>query len=331
MYEDDLQGADTDLVAFAAAAAEQLREKFPNEPEAEFVAWLEIALEREAMVSVAYDQEHLEKHLERLKALLVPPKVIVLLRRTIGNIWAQEGRHTTYIERIITVIDAPVGFRKRVRRKGIAVFGALQGALTARRISSSAYDRLLAVAALSVGRRIKQIPPFVDKLKALTFPPFCALNGALEETAISGYQRLRSLANEMRVQQLLEGTIVDIDLDQIISDERFHEAVFRGFSGWELPGRPPTPTPRPGAPLIDRPFTVEAHTKVLQSARASAYGAGATSDRETEMITVDIEALEADPLLRYLKSYVREFADAPQSMKARQEAAKARREETAGV
>lgn len=331
MSEDDLQGADADLVAFAATAAEELRKRFQNEPEAEFVAWLEIALEREAMVGVAYDPAHLEKHLDRLKALGVSREVIVRLRRTIGNVWAQEEGHTAYIKGIIRVINPPAGFWKRVQREGSEVFGALQGALTARLVSPSAYDRSLALAALSIGRRITQVPPFIDKLRALAFAPFCTLNGALEETAIGGYERMRALANDMRVQQLLDGSVVDVDLDRIISDERYHEAVFRGFSGWALAGSHTPPTPQPGEPFTDPPFTVNAHAGVVQRARASAYGPGAASDRAAEVMTVDLDALEADPLLNYLRTYVQEFADAPQSPEARQKAAEARGEEIAGV
>jgi hypothetical protein len=320
MFNDDLHGADDDLVTFAAAAANQLHDKFEHEPEAEFVAWLEVALEREAMVGVTYEPAHLKKHLNRLKALGVNANVIERLRRTIGDVWAQEKGHTAYIKSILDVIKVPDGFWERVRRQGVEVFGALQGAVAARLVAEDAHDRLLAVAALSLGKRITQTPPFIDELRALAFPPFCALNGALEETAVAGYQRMRDLADMIRVQQILDGTTVDIELNRIISDERYHEAVFRGFSNWEIIGRHPPPTPQPGAPLSNPSFTVEAHAAVCQEARARAYGTGAASERATEVMTVDLNGLEADPLIQYLRGYVQEFADAPR-----------RREEIAGV
>jgi hypothetical protein len=326
-----MEDAAKEIVAYAAKAADLLREKFQNEPEAEFVAWLEIALEREAMVGVAYDPSHLAEHLRRLEAQDINQEVLERLRRTIGDVWAQEKGHTAYVKSILDVVKAPEGFFERVRRQGKAVLGALQGAVVARLLSGRPHDRALAIAALALGKLVQETPPFITELEALEFPPFCSFNAALEETAIIGYQRLGELADNMRVQQVLDGMTVDLYLNRITNDEQYHEAVFRGFSGWATLPAPPPSRPTPGAPLAPPPFTIQAHAAICQAARTAAYGPNAQAELAADILVVDLSELEQDPLIQYLRRYVQEFAEAPQSVEARQKIAEERRGEIAEV
>jgi hypothetical protein len=327
MSHPDLQGADDELVAYADTAAAELRQKFENEPEAECVAWLEIALEREAMVGEAYDDEHLDKHLDRLRKLGVDPAVVELLRKTIGHVWAQEESHTVFIRSMLKVIKKNADdFLERIRRNVLEISGVLEGQITSRLTSPSLIDRALAIAAVSVGRRIASVPPFIDSLRATEFPPFCAVNAALEQTAIAGYQRLSELCRKLRNDELLSGTDLDIDLDMILLQEKYHEAVFRGFSGWQVGNASPNSPRDPSSPLDPSPFTVMAHSAVVQHARASVYGAGAPESRATEKMIVDVDKLRRDPLTQYLHTYAQTFGQAPQSIESRQKAREARGE-----
>src|SRR4051794_31372156 len=94
----------SEIVQFANRAANDLAVEFHDDPKGEFIAWLHVALEREAMVAAAYDPDHLERHLSRLKATeSVPDVVLTLLHRTIGDVWAQEEGHTAYIRACIEI------------------------------------------------------------------------------------------------------------------------------------------------------------------------------------------------------------------------------------
>jgi hypothetical protein len=52
----------SDFTEIAEDAATKLAEKYSGNPELEFVTWLQIALEREAMVTKAYDDEFVDEH-----------------------------------------------------------------------------------------------------------------------------------------------------------------------------------------------------------------------------------------------------------------------------
>jgi hypothetical protein len=69
------------FIDLAAEAADKLKDEYTNEPELEFLAWLKIALQREAMVSQAYDASFIDSHLEVWhRDRVIPVNVVAAIR-----------------------------------------------------------------------------------------------------------------------------------------------------------------------------------------------------------------------------------------------------------
>jgi hypothetical protein len=223
------------------------------------------------------------------------------------------------MRKIATVIKPEEGFPDRIKHFFVEVFGRLQGQITSRVMSPAGMDRAIAVAAISLGYQMGKVPPFVIELCDLEFGPFCAINAALEQTAVNGYKRMKQLIGRLRNHPVLSATSVDVDVERIKCDEQYHEEVFRGFSGWTIAPDSPPPTPRPGAPLDVQPFTVTAHSAILARARLAAYGVDAVSDEKLGELSVEIETLRNDPLIEYLREYAARFRDRPATQEKREE------------
>lgn len=150
-----------------------------------------LALEREQVVSVAYDEAVIA---ERVAGLPVPDRVRALVRHALVWAWKDEELHTVYIR----------GRLLAARRRQSLVYarqfvGAVGGWVAATRhhrpFARSRLRWLLATAALLAGRLGGQVSKaLVPELSYHSFARYCELNVALERSAELCYERLTELA-----------------------------------------------------------------------------------------------------------------------------------------
>jgi hypothetical protein len=293
-----------DFVALAAEAAERLADEYRDSPEEEFTAWLMIALQREAMVSSAYSAAFIDDHLTQWKREHnVGEDVVLVIRRALVTVWAQESAHQKYFAAILEEIDPSSKFRSYLSERLVQLRGAIEGKVLAGVIANKLAMRLKAQIAILIGSFVDEVPPYVRGLTRKTFSEFCVINSDLEYTAVRGYERMIQLARSMPDSDIVQDTTVMEDLNRIGQDERYHQALFQGLAGW--------PPPAPGMPsgasgdtaLGQVMISVENTRALLKEARTSAYGDINDSLAGTIMI-FDQDEIARDPLVSYLRQYV---------------------------
>jgi len=118
------------FIELAAEAAEKLAQEYSNEPELEFLTWLNIALQREAMVSQAYDATFIDSQLEKWRSdRAIPEAVIHSIRRALMGVWAQESAHRGYFAAVLKEVNPPKTLLGRITTRLGKVRGTLEGRL----------------------------------------------------------------------------------------------------------------------------------------------------------------------------------------------------------
>lgn len=179
-----------------------------------------LALEREQIVSKAYDEEFVA---ERVTKLPVGGDVKALVQHALVWAWKDEELHTLYIRGRLLAKG-----RKRAHVYGRQLLGALGGWVSAtRHHRPSGRSWPVATAVLLAGRVSGQVSSnLAAELSYRSFSRYCALNEALERSAELCYERLIELAAEPEEREQFE---------RIHADERRHRAVFavlaRSFDG----------------------------------------------------------------------------------------------------
>src|SRR5882762_10437579 len=94
------------FIEIAAEAARELEEEYAGKPEMEFIAWLHIALQREAMVSEAYGDSYVEGQLAEWAAEFdIDESVIKVIRLALAAVWTQESAHQSYFRAMLEGIN----------------------------------------------------------------------------------------------------------------------------------------------------------------------------------------------------------------------------------
>jgi hypothetical protein len=291
------------FIDLAKEAAAKLAEEFKNEPLLEFLAWLEIALQREAMVSEAYDASFVDSHLDawRLKHS-IPTETIDAIRRALMSVWAQESAHKSYFSAVLEEVSPAASLFGRIRTRTERVRGKLEGIILGSLMSSVTMGHRLAQLAIVIGIQVDAVPEYVKTLRKINFSEFCHVNGDLEHTAVIGYERMLALANKIRKAAIIEETTVIVDLKRTGADERYHETLFRALANWPPGGGegqtvgvgPSTPPP------IVSIVSVERAHELISSAKAAAYGPDAESIGDTQL-EVDPRRISDDPFIRHIR------------------------------
>ncbi len=240
------------FIQLAADAAATLRRDHQHEPQVELLLWLHIAQRREAMVSQVYDPGFVWSQLSRWQEEHdVPDDVVAAAQRALAGVWAQEAAHQAYFTAILNSAFGHEQLPDEFEKMWEGMRGKVEGRVLRSRIATERWRRHLARVAITIGRAIMEVPPYVESLREVTFSEFCEINGDLEQTAVSGYNEMLVLTRRLKKSGLVAETQLVFDLTRTLNDERYHEALFRSLARWPPP--PGGPHARPsGAPAYRR-------------------------------------------------------------------------------
>lgn len=302
------------FIDLAAEAAEDLKTEYANEPELEFLSWLRIALEREAMVSEAYDADFVDDQLSAWKYEHgIPVDVIAVIRRSLMGVWTQEEAHHSYFAALLREVNPPKELRERIRIRLDRVRGRLEGQVLGNLVSGNPLFRYPAKLAIIIGARFDAdaVPEYLKSLRRTSFSQFCSMNQELEQTAVLGYRRMLTLGRQIMDSDLLQDTPVMVDLARTMKDECYHEALFRALTTWPPPpGR--SSQPQKGSRGLVRCdlaiVNVSTARDLISTAKERAYG----DDAEVlggSTVAVNVDNITDDPLVSHMRRYCVGAAD----------------------
>lgn len=292
------------FIDLATEAAEALANEYSGEPELEFLTWLTIALQREAMVSKAYSATFIVSQLQRWRRdRLIPAKVVAVLRRAFMGVWAQELAHQSYFAAFLKEVRPPRTLMANLAARRDQVRGQVEGSLLGNLISDRPWRHHVAQVAIVLGSKIGAVPEYVRSLRQTSFPEFCEINGDLEHTAVLGYQRMLDLAHRIPEAEVIAETTVIPDLKRTEHDERYHEALFRKLRNWPPGGGPPTSSRLPSTYEDPQMVNIESVHEIIASAKILAYGADAVA-LGNNTVEVSVEKISRDPFIAYMRRFV---------------------------
>jgi uncharacterized protein (DUF362 family) len=195
------------------------RHKYHNRPRAEIIRLLMLALEREAIVAVAYRDYMLAR---RIRAMPLPDDVKDLVRHAMIWAWKDEEMHAIYLRGMIYKLGT---FSLRLRafyRQLSGIAGGWAGSVQQHlRWPAAPVTRSLATLITWAGVVTGQVPPEVVKyLRHGSFREFCLFNVDAEKTAWMAYQRLLELMPGQSTPEQIG------DVQRIQDDEERHTRLF---------------------------------------------------------------------------------------------------------
>jgi hypothetical protein len=117
-----------DFREIAEDAAKKLRADSKNDDMTEFLAWLDVALKREAMVSVVYRDERVEKHLDAwAEEFKVAEPVKKIIMTALLGVWAQEEAHQSYFKTMLRGIKSDDETKSKVGLLLTKIRGQVEG------------------------------------------------------------------------------------------------------------------------------------------------------------------------------------------------------------
>ncbi len=170
-----------------------LQTQHADNPQALWDDLLLLSLEREAIVSVAYDDDLL---LDRIQHLPVPDDVRRLIRHAVVWVWKDEEMHTTYTRGLL-LRDQPWDLKLRALAQNLqGLVGGWTTATTQHRPWAQApLSRALAATLQRVGALLGKIPDAVEPtLRYTSFRDFCLNTVDAERTAAVAWHLLAQLA-----------------------------------------------------------------------------------------------------------------------------------------
>jgi hypothetical protein len=225
-----IQEVAREIIADSKALGDEYRAKFADDADAELLAWLVVAVRREAMVSYLYDRARREKRLDGKQGSLVEA-----IRDVVTTMWQQEFSHTqTLGARLIDGVfkGKPGGVQ--------AIFQRIQGTADAVIIDwltdpNAGVEQLLARAVSWLGHWLKpkEVPAFALEMPATNLAEFFLLAEALEHTARDSYTRMSELLATISKKSLSVQPLALLrDIRNTQLDETFHHLAFGQMSRW---------------------------------------------------------------------------------------------------
>src|ERR1700678_659951 len=294
----------SNIVDFAAMAASELESRFEHEPQGEFLAWLQLALRREAMVTVAYGDQYIRKQLKSLADRGLTTETVEIIHRALNSVWAQETGHQQYLASVLAVVNPPESFSARVTASCQSTLGGIEGRTIGTLVSGDKFARAGARLALALGSLIQDVPEFVSEIQQMPFEGFAVLNADLEETAIHGYERMLHLLKTLQgMSDFRAETTLKWDIDHMRRDETYHCDLFR-FLAHIFDGPPPGGAGFAGQAKVLSAFAdTIAVTNGIQAAQLRAY-TGSDLEEAENKFTTDRKAIQQDAFVSRLKIWV---------------------------
>jgi hypothetical protein len=203
---------------------------YAGDPDAELLAWLQIAVQREAMVCYLYNEATRNRRLADAEG-----DVVEVTRDALTLIWQQEQSHAG--ELAARLVDGVF-----TERKGAFDAAALKlrGTVDATMLDLLTQDRggvlsLLARTATWIAAKFAPsvVPAFATELTGANLRGFFVLARALEQTAKDSYARIGQIlpaivlkSSSLQPQGLLK-PIRNTELDEL-----FHQRVFGEMASW---------------------------------------------------------------------------------------------------
>jgi hypothetical protein len=219
-----------EIIAETDALREKNKIEYASDPEAELLVWLQIAVQREAMVCQLYSRASRDRRIEDVET-----GVPFVAKDALTLIWQQEKSHAGILA--ARLIDGV--FAGRTGALGAAcrklkgrLDGAMLDVLTA---AEGGYERTLAQAMAWVAARLApgQVPAFVTRLPQANLREYFLLAAALERTAKDSYERMAEIlppviinSSSMQPQGLLK------PVEDTGKDETFHQLAFTEMASW---------------------------------------------------------------------------------------------------
>jgi uncharacterized protein (DUF362 family) len=191
-----------------------------DDPAGEMRRLLLLAMEREEIVRVGYQETFLT---ERVARLPVPEDVRELMRQALLWVWRDEEMHATYVRGALLRIGDPVICARAYAQQ---VGGALGGWAAAVRQHvprrSAPLSHALAGALTWIGGALGKVPRAVRPyLEGRPFRDFCELNVHAERTAHACWQRTVEIAEAAGCTDEMRAAF-----EQMALDENAHERAF---------------------------------------------------------------------------------------------------------
>jgi uncharacterized protein (DUF362 family) len=203
----------------------EFRERYAGRPDKEMVRLWLLALEREQIVAVGYQDELIKRRLDRTP---LPAPVRELMRRALAWAWKDEEMHAIYIRgallrsprlvlRALTLVQQWAG----------AVAGWVSSVRQNVRWGEAPFSRLLATVLALVGLATGKVSRAVRKqLRYHPFRDFCLFNVEAERTAALAFRRLAEIA-DLDDKLAAEGRA----FRRMEEDEMRHVRIFEAFAG----------------------------------------------------------------------------------------------------
>ncbi len=202
---------------------EALDYRYRERPEEHLRALYLLALEREQIVAVSYDETVLGPRVDRLQ---VDAATRELVRHALRWIWKEEQMHAMFIRGALLRVGT---FVERVIAMAHQLSGALGGWTTSvlhhTRWRDAPLSRMFALFITTLASWLGKLPSSVkDELRHLCFKDYCDLAVAAERTAVICWRRIYELASEHHFDAWQAEAFA-----RMSADENSHSDVFALF------------------------------------------------------------------------------------------------------
>jgi hypothetical protein len=218
------------IIAETDALREKYRLAYAKDPDAELLAWLLIAVQREAMVSFLYERTQSDR---RFKSAKGPAAEVA--RDAVTLIWQQESSHTAEVAaRVVDGVFLKGGGSLE------ATVAKVKGTVDAKMLHlltdpKGGVQSALAKAATWLASKLapEKVPAFVNELAKANLREYFLLARALERTAKDSYARVEQILPKIAASSASlqpAGLIKPVRNTKL--DEAFHERAFHEMTSW---------------------------------------------------------------------------------------------------
>jgi hypothetical protein len=219
-----------EIIKETDALRAKLAKDYKGDPEAELLVWLQVAIQREAMVTYLYDRARTDGRLKGAEG-----DAVTAVRDVITAMWQQESSHCDGLApRLINGIFAG---RDGVLKAKIA---QIKGTVDATMLDlltepDGGFKRALARVVAWFGAKVAPgtVPKFATELPKANLREYFLLARALEQTAKDSYKRIADILPDLikNVNSVQPQTLL-VFIKDTARDEGFHERAFEEIATW---------------------------------------------------------------------------------------------------
>ena len=199
---------------------DSLQRRFGASPDDHLRALYLLALEREQIVAVSYDEEILGR---RIRALEVDEETRDILHHALRWVWKEEQMHAMYIRGALLQVGGPLDKLGAVTHQLAGAIGGWSTAVLHHcRWREAPLSRMLATTITGVASVVGKLPKSVkNELRYVTFSDYCGFAAAAEVTAVICWQRIAELAVEHGYDERLATAFARMSADENSHNELF--------------------------------------------------------------------------------------------------------------